>query len=148
MRHQTIIIYILPNISRSKGNQTMKFDQLMEYNMRNIFIGKSYTKNVVEILNMFLNQWAKVSYSLHLFYASCGLSKYIETKRVITCFYLTWHLFKKKKKRSLDYPPCLTLCMIFEGTCFSYYLYHSTNFTVCLPLLREILNNMCIVTVC
>ena len=34
---QTIVIHILPNISRSKGNQTMKFDQLVEYNMRNIF---------------------------------------------------------------------------------------------------------------
>ena len=41
---QTIAIYILPNISRSKGNQTVKFDQLIEYNMRNIFLEKSYTK--------------------------------------------------------------------------------------------------------
>ena len=34
---QTIAIHILPNISQSKGNQTMKFDQLIEYNERNIF---------------------------------------------------------------------------------------------------------------
>ena len=27
---QTIVIHILPNISRSKGNQAMKFDQLIE----------------------------------------------------------------------------------------------------------------------
>ena len=40
---QTIAIRILPNISRSKGNQTMKFDQLIEYNVRNI-LEKSYTK--------------------------------------------------------------------------------------------------------
>ena len=32
---QTIAILILPNISRNKGNQTMKFGQLVEYNMRN-----------------------------------------------------------------------------------------------------------------
>ena len=31
-------------ISGEKGNQTMKFGQLMEYNMRNIFLQKSYTK--------------------------------------------------------------------------------------------------------
>ena len=31
-------------ISGEKGNQTMKFGQLMEYNMRNIFLEKSYTK--------------------------------------------------------------------------------------------------------
>ena len=29
---QTIAIHILPNISKSKGNQTMKFDQFIEYN--------------------------------------------------------------------------------------------------------------------
>ena len=41
---QTIAIHILPNISRSKDNQTMKFGQLIECNMRNIFLQKSYTK--------------------------------------------------------------------------------------------------------
>ena len=35
---QTIAIHILPNISQSKGNQTMKFGQLMEYNKRPLFI--------------------------------------------------------------------------------------------------------------
>ena len=39
---QTIAMYILPNISRSKGNQTMKFGQLIEYNMINILFEKSY----------------------------------------------------------------------------------------------------------
>ena len=37
---ETIVIYILPNISRSEGNQTMKFGQLIKYNMRNIFLEK------------------------------------------------------------------------------------------------------------
>ena len=41
---QTITIYIFPNTSRSKGNKTMKFRQLIEYNMKNIFLEKSYTK--------------------------------------------------------------------------------------------------------
>ena len=41
---QTIVIHILPNISQSKGNQTMTFGQLTEYNMRNIFLEKSYKK--------------------------------------------------------------------------------------------------------
>ena len=39
---QAIAIHILPNISRSKGNQKMKFGQLMEHNMRNIFLEKPY----------------------------------------------------------------------------------------------------------
>ena len=37
---QTIAILILPNISQSKGNQTMKFYQLIEYIKRNIFLQK------------------------------------------------------------------------------------------------------------
>ena len=43
---QTIAIHILPNISRSKGNQTIKFRQLIKYNMRNII----HTKNMVQKL--------------------------------------------------------------------------------------------------
>ena len=41
---QIITMHILPNISRSKGNQSIKFGQLTEYNMRKIFLEKSYTK--------------------------------------------------------------------------------------------------------
>ena len=41
---QIIVIHILPDISRSKGNQTMKYGQLIDYDVRNIFLEKSYTK--------------------------------------------------------------------------------------------------------
>ena len=41
---QTTTMHILPSISKRKGNQTMKFAQLTEYNMRNIFLEKSYIK--------------------------------------------------------------------------------------------------------
>ena len=34
---QIITIHILPNIARNKGNQAMKFGQLIKYNVRNIF---------------------------------------------------------------------------------------------------------------
>ena len=43
-RQQIITIHIFPNISRSKGNQIVKFGQLIEYNTRNIFLEKSCTK--------------------------------------------------------------------------------------------------------
>ena len=39
-RKQTTLRHILTNTSRSKGSQAVKFDQLIEYNMRNIFIEK------------------------------------------------------------------------------------------------------------
>ena len=41
---QTIVTHILINISRRKSNQTMKFGQLIEYIMKNIFLEKSCTK--------------------------------------------------------------------------------------------------------
>ena len=42
--HQMIIIHILPNIARSKGNQVMKRGQLIKYNVKNIFLQKSSGK--------------------------------------------------------------------------------------------------------
>ena len=47
---QTIAICILSDVSRTKGNQTTKFGQLIEYKMRTVFLEKSYTKNVTEKL--------------------------------------------------------------------------------------------------
>ena len=37
---QAIAVHILPNISQSKGNQTIKFGQLIEYNKGDIFFEK------------------------------------------------------------------------------------------------------------
>ena len=34
--HQIVTIHILPNISRSKGDEATKFGQLIKYNKRNI----------------------------------------------------------------------------------------------------------------
>ena len=41
---QVITIHILLNISRRKGSQAMKLDQLVECNVRNIFFQKSCGK--------------------------------------------------------------------------------------------------------
>ena len=43
---QAIAIHILPNISQSKSNQTMKFGKLIEYNKRNILV-KNHAENEV-----------------------------------------------------------------------------------------------------
>ena len=40
----TLHILILPNISRSKRSQTMKFGQLMDHIVRTIFLQKSFRK--------------------------------------------------------------------------------------------------------
>ena len=91
--HQTIAIHILPNISRSKGNQTMKFGQLIEHNMKNV--EKPYTKCAEETiprplskiskLNISLDQQCKVLNSLFLLFVNL---RPIEIKLQTTCFYL------------------------------------------------------------
>ena len=51
-------------MSRSKGNPTMKFGQLMEYNMRNIFLEKSYTKCGGKTCNRLFSGKSELSISL------------------------------------------------------------------------------------
>ena len=58
---QTIVIHIFPNISRSKDNQAMKFGQLIEYNMTNICVEKSYTKCAAETIPRPLSKKSKLS---------------------------------------------------------------------------------------
>ena len=41
---ETFAVEILPSISRSKGNQTIKRDQSIEYDKRNIFLQILYRK--------------------------------------------------------------------------------------------------------
>ena len=72
-------MHILSVISRSKNNQTMKFGQLIEYNMRNIFLEKSSTEYGGETsprpfseklrLSVSLYQKSKVYTVLFLLYA-------------------------------------------------------------------------------
>ena len=61
---QSIAIHILPNISRSKDNQTMKFGQLIEYNKRETFVEKSYTKCDEETIPRPFSLKLKLSISL------------------------------------------------------------------------------------
>ena len=78
-RKQTIAIHILQYISRNKDKQTMKFGQLIECNMRNIFFQKSYIKCAGDTsprqfskkskLSISLDQQPRVLQSLFLLYA-------------------------------------------------------------------------------
>ena len=44
VEHQIVTIHILSKISISRDNLTIKFGQLIEFNMRIIFLEKLYTK--------------------------------------------------------------------------------------------------------
>ena len=48
----------------NKGNQAMKFGQLIDYSMRNIFLEISYTKCVGETSPSFFYKKAKLNISL------------------------------------------------------------------------------------
>ena len=95
--YESIAIHMLNNISRITGNQTRKFGQLIEYNMRNNFLEKSYTKYGWEIIPKPFFRKVKIWHicvdSLK-FYAVCfycmpswWLSKHIEAKLQTTWFY-------------------------------------------------------------
>ena len=80
----------------------MKFGQLRECNMRNIFLEKPYTKCRGKTsprpfskklkLSISLDEYAEVCFSCM---TSCGLSKYIKTKLQTTCFHLMLNFLEK-----------------------------------------------------
>ena len=61
---QIIALHILPNISRSKGSKTMKFGQLIEYNMKNIFVEILCTNCAGETIPRPLSKISKLSIAL------------------------------------------------------------------------------------
>ena len=107
---QTIAIYILLNISRSKRNQAMKFDQLIEYNVRNIFLEKSYTKWGEETilgtfskkskLTLSLDQYSKVLRSLFFIVSLVEGYRYILNLSCRPLGFTSYKAFLKNKKRS------------------------------------------------
>ena len=101
---------ILTNISRSTGNLSMKFGQLIEYDMRTFSwkiipkmwgrtIPRPFSKNIK--LSIYLDQFFYFFNSVGFYrMPSWRLSKYIEIKLQITCFYLIKSFFKRNKERS------------------------------------------------
>ena len=90
---QIISIHILSNITRSKNIHGIKFGQLIQYNMWNIFIEKSFTeygrKSVTTPSSNKLNLWSNILQLCTVCFCcmpSWRLSKYIETKLQTTCF--------------------------------------------------------------
>ena len=74
--NQTVTIHILPNISRTKGNQTTELSQLIGSNMKNIFLEKGYRKCGGEAIPRSFSNKAKLSIyldqHLFLFHANLG----------------------------------------------------------------------------
>ena len=76
------VIHILLNISKNKDNKTMKFSQLIEYNMRNIILEKSYTKCSGETSARSVSGKLKLSISLN------HISEHISGSEVLYSLFL------------------------------------------------------------
>ena len=121
---QIIAIHILSNISRSRGNQRMKFVRLIEYSLRNILIEtltwgtfswkiihKIWWKNYSQVLyykiiieHILIN--SRKFYTVYFSYIpNWWLSNYIETQLKTICFYLIWIFFKKETGLELVFLP-------------------------------------------
>ena len=100
---------ILSNISRSKVNQTVKFGKLIEYNMRNNFLEKSYTKFVGETIPRPLKiKMEHISGSIiwsfkQFVYIVCQVEGYrnILKLRYRAPAFTSYKAFFKNKKRSI-----------------------------------------------
>ena len=120
-----IAIHILPNAPRNKDNQTMKFDQLIDYIMRNIFLEKLYTKchreNIPRPfvkkskLSTSQDQQSKILCSLLLFYANVRAIKIYWNSATDHLLLPHVKLFWKTKNS-----PCLIFYMIIQEKYFTY----------------------------
>ena len=113
---QTITMHILPDISRSKGNQTMKFGQLIEYNIRNIFLMLYSIKIILYYIFSKSQHWGYFWICFYCMLKSTTTKIYWKYKKYkiqnIRCWLLaftSYAAFLKNKKWSL-----LVFCMVFK----------------------------------
>ena len=135
-------MHILPNISRSKSNQTTKFGQFIECNMRNIFLEKSYIKCCGETKKSFLKSqnWGYLWINRSKFYTVCF---YVSVKlRVIEILKLSY------RPLAFTSLPATFSAQSLKKKLLWLHFINWPNFVVWSLLLREILGNMCIVVVC
>ena len=120
---QTIKLRILPNISRIKVNQTVKFGQLIEHSTRNIFLEILYIKygggtSRKSKLSISLYQQSEILCSLLLLYVRVNGYWIIWKLRCRTLAFTSWNF--KKRKEVWNQSRCLIFfCMIFEEKYFS-----------------------------
>ena len=62
---QVMATHILPHISRSKDNQIIKVGYLIEHNLKNLFLQKSYTKCGGETSSKLFSKKSKLKISLN-----------------------------------------------------------------------------------
>ena len=104
------MIRISPIISSSKSNQKMKFGQLIEYNMRNIFL-ENHTQNVVDKLDPKNQNIVFLLYDQVEGYQS-----------ILKLSFTSYKAFFKKQKNTWNQSTRLVFCIIFEEKYSSRYI--------------------------
>ena len=140
----------MPNISRNKDNQTMKFCPLLEYKMRNIFIEKSYKKSVPCPFLKNIN-WAYLWINSQnlcdlRFYCYPSWNYQILLKvRVRQLAFTSYKPFKISKVLSWFSLPVSFSASVLKKNISPVILYKLIKFHgLSLPLLLKILGNTCI----
>ena len=135
------------NISRSKDNQTMKFGQLIEYNMKNIFPKKSYINCGGETiprpfskkskLIRSLHQLSKVLYSLFLLYAKLKTSEMYWNYAADHSPLCNTKLLQKTKNEVWNWSLCLIFFLILKKNLSCYILSPDhISYSACLYFIR------------
>ena len=138
----------MPNISRSKGNQTKKYCQLIRYNKINIFLQKSRRKRGRETSSRplcFFKESLIRGYSKITLNLACNKKKlskilYYGSRDMFHFDFLETGLGKVSRSHFVyDFSRKMFLTL---------YSIKWPNVIVWLPLLLQILGNICIATVC
>ena len=141
-------MHILLNISRSKGNQTIKFDQLIDYDMRNIFLEKSYAKyggkaslrlfDIKSKLIISLEQQSEMIRNLFLFSVQVEVCQNILKLRCLPLAFILNKSFYRKQKEVWNQSPHLIFPMIFGEKYLSRFILLTDQISLpdCLYFLR------------
>ena len=128
---------MLPNISRSKGNQLMAIDQFIEHNKRNIFLEIHEQNEADRLVSDLFLIFKRILYQLKA--SGCQLIFHIFRQSS------SWHVIKANciKLQTLD--PKICSILIFKKSIQEYFLHH----ILCMIFLEKcfsfyILGNMCI----
>ena len=130
--NKIIAIHMLPNISRSKGNQTMKFDHLIEYDMKNIFLENLYWKCGGETSPKPFSKKSKMSISpdrqsqiLYSWFLLCVQAEYYQNMLKLRYWPLAFTSYKAlfRTKRSGTTLPASFSTWFFKKK-FSYVTFH------------------------
>ena len=148
LEKQTIAIHILPHISGRKWSQTMTFGQIIRYNMRNIFLVKSYTQWGRKTITRHFSKKSKLSLSpdfMQFVFIVCQVegNQKILKLRYLDLLFLSHLKFFQKAKRG---PKVVSLPHFLNDFWIKIFLLlysiNWLNFIVWLPLLREILGTV------